>query len=79
MPQYPYLPWPVFRRSGVAAFRRSLTAVVHPDITDVARWHVTKDITQGLFELTNSGLCRSTQRINRRGSRSVGRTALRCR
>ena len=25
MPDHPYLPWPVFRRSVVAAFRRSLT------------------------------------------------------
>lgn len=26
MPEFPYLPWPVFRRSGVAAFDRSLTS-----------------------------------------------------
>ena len=25
MPEYPYLQWPVFRRSVVAAFERSLT------------------------------------------------------
>ncbi|MDO8680263.1 MAG: NaeI family type II restriction endonuclease, partial [Acidobacteriota bacterium] len=27
MPEFPYLPWPVFRRSGVAAFDRSLTLI----------------------------------------------------
>ena len=27
MPDNPYLPWPVFRRSVVAAFQRSLTAI----------------------------------------------------
>ena len=26
MPEHAYLPWPLFRRSGVAAFDRSLTA-----------------------------------------------------
>jgi len=26
MPDHPYLQWPVFRRSVVAAFQRSLTA-----------------------------------------------------
>ena len=25
MSEFPYLPWPVFRRSGVAAFDRSVT------------------------------------------------------
>jgi len=29
MPEYPYLAWPLFRRSEVAAFGRSLTANPH--------------------------------------------------
>jgi hypothetical protein len=45
MPEHPYLQWPVFRRSVVAAFDRSLTVVeqevqqfldASPDPLDVA-------------------------------------------
>jgi hypothetical protein len=33
MPEHPYLQWPVFRRSVVAAFQRSLTAKTHNRFT----------------------------------------------
>jgi ribosomal protein S8E len=32
MSEFPYLPWPLFRRSGVAAFDRSLTARSKRDV-----------------------------------------------
>lgn len=36
MSDRPYLPWPVFRRSGVAAFARSLTVGCGPASTDAS-------------------------------------------
>ena len=37
MPEFPYLQWPVFRRSVVAAFRRSLTPSNPVDMRELSR------------------------------------------
>jgi hypothetical protein len=37
MPEHPYLQWPVFRRSVVAAFQRSLTGYKKHDQQNVRR------------------------------------------
>jgi hypothetical protein len=50
MPEFPYLSWPVFRRSVVAAFRRSLTLATANTIRRVRR-------TQFAGRSLTGGLC----------------------